>query len=102
MELTSLLVAWLVKLWTKQVRSWTLIAGNNINILSDEEEKTETISATYEVDDALSPTSTNPVENRVIYDALQNVEIDVDNALSTTSENPVQNKVITAAYFCIA
>lgn len=78
-------------------KSWTLVAGNNINILSDEEEKTETISATYEVDDALSPTSTNPVENRVIYDALQNVEIDVDNALSTTSENPVQNKVITAA-----
>ena len=78
-------------------KSWTLVAGNNINILSDEEEKTETISATYEVDDALSSTSTNPVENRVIYNALQNVEIDVDNALSTTSENPVQNKVITAA-----
>lgn len=78
-------------------KSWTLVAGNNINILSDEEEKTETISAEIEVDDALSSTSTNPVENRVIYDALQNVEIDVDNALSTTSENPVQNKVITAA-----
>lgn len=78
-------------------KSWTLVAGNNISILSDEEEKTETISAEIEVDDALSPTSTNPVENRVIYDALQNVEIDVDDTLSTTSENPVQNKVITAA-----
>lgn len=78
-------------------KSWTLVAGNNISILSDEEEKTETISAEIEVDDALSSTSTNPVQNKVIYDALQNVEIDVDDALSTTSENPVQNKVITNA-----
>lgn len=30
-------------------------------------------------------------------DLLQNVEIDVDSALSNSSENPVQNKVITAA-----
>lgn len=78
-------------------KSWTLVAGNNISIQSDEEEKTETISAEIEVDDELSSTSTNPVQNKVIYDALQNVEIDVDDALSTTSENPVQNKVITAA-----
>lgn len=50
---------------------WTLVAGNNISIQSDEEQKTETISATYEVDDALSTTSTNAVENRVVTGALR-------------------------------
>jgi hypothetical protein len=47
------------------------------------------------VDDALSTTSENPVQNKVITNALNNIEIDVDDALSTTSKNPVQNKVIT-------
>ena len=86
------------------------------------------ISATTTVDDALSTTSTNPVENRVITNALDNkqeqltvnptgtpeaslekVTIDgviynissatttVDDALSTTSANPVENRVITNA-----
>ena len=86
------------------------------------------ISATTTVDDALSTTSTNPVENRVITNALDNkqeqltvnptgtaeaslekVAIDgviynissatttVDDALSTTSTNPVENRVITNA-----
>lgn len=86
------------------------------------------ISATTTVDDALSTTSTNPVENRVITNALNNkqeqltvnptgtaeaslekVAIDgviynissatttVDDALSTTSINPVENRVITNA-----
>ena len=86
------------------------------------------ISATTTVDDALSTTSTNPVENRVITNALDNkqeqltvnptgtaeaslekVTIDgviynissatttVDDALSTTSTNPVENRVITNA-----
>lgn len=47
------------------------------------------------VDSELSTTSTNPVQNKVITNAFNNVHIDVDAALSTTSENPVQNKVIT-------
>ena len=86
------------------------------------------ISATTTVDDALSTTSTNPVENRVITNALDNkqeqltvnptgtaeaslekVAIDgviynissatttVDDALSITSTNPVENRVITNA-----
>ena len=86
------------------------------------------ISATTTVDDALSTTSTNPVENRVITNALNNkqeqltvnptgtaeaslekVTIDgviynissatttVDDALSITSTNPVENRVITNA-----
>ena len=86
------------------------------------------ISATTTVDNVLSMTSTNPVENRVITNALDNkqeqltvnptgtaeaslekVTIDgviynissatttVDDALSTTSINPVENRVITNA-----
>ena len=71
------------------------------------------------VDDALSASSSNPVENRVITNRINqlvnsisalstridntNTRIDnlptlnIDDALSSTSENPVQNKVITQA-----
>lgn len=46
--------------------------------------------------DAAAPQSTTYTKTEV--DALlQNVDIDVDSALSTTSENPVQNKVVTSA-----
>ena len=50
-----------------------------------------------DVDNALSPTSENPVQNKVVYKAIQNAgsKITVDNILDITSENPVQNKVIT-------
>lgn len=41
--------------------------------------------------------SQNPVTSGGIYQALQNVSVAVDSELSTTSENPVQNKVITEA-----
>lgn len=48
------------------------------------------------VDDTLSSTSENPVQNKVITAALQGVTpATIDDALSTTSTNPVQNKVIT-------
>lgn len=49
------------------------------------------------VDTALSSTSTNPVQNKAIYAAIQGVTVTVDSSLSSTSENPVQNKVIYAA-----
>ena len=51
------------------------------------------------VDSTLSPTSENPVQNKVVYEAIQNAgsKITVDNVLSPTSENPVQNKVVTQA-----
>ena len=51
----------------------------------------------YPIDDELSTTSENPVQNKIITAALENVTIPVDDELSSTSENPVQNKVITAA-----
>ena len=53
------------------------------------------------VDAVLSPTSENPVQNKAIYEALQNVSggtpMIVDSILDNTSENPVQNKVVKAA-----
>lgn len=85
------------------------------------------VASTITIDSALSTTSTNPVENRVITNALnskqeqltvnptgiataslEKVTIDgviynissavvIDDTLSTTSTNPVQNKVITDA-----
>ena len=52
-----------------------------------------------DIDSALSPTSENPVQNKVVYEAIQNAgsKITVESALSHTSENPVQNKVVTQA-----
>ena len=71
--------------------SWTLVAGNNISILSDEEEKTETISAEIEVDGALSTTSENPVQNKVITNTLKTKPTSVD-----TSGNPINDQKIMA------
>lgn len=49
------------------------------------------------VDSALSTTSENPVQNKVVTQAINKNKVTVDSSLSTTSENPVQNKVIAAA-----
>lgn len=70
---------------------------------------------TVTVDDALSETSTNPVQNKVIAGKVKTIETDlsaatkklsgiaeganktvVDTALSATSTNPVQNKAVQA------
>lgn len=51
------------------------------------------------VDSEISSTSTNPISNRAVYDAIQNIEISVtlpiDDKLDINSEHAVQNKVIT-------
>lgn len=49
-----------------------------------------------DVDDEISDTSENPVQNKVIAEALKNVKIPVDDEINAESENPVQNKVIAA------
>lgn len=57
-------------------------------------------SVAIPVDEALSDTSTNPVQNKVVKSALATVEgkiPTVDSAMSTSSTNPVQNKVIKSA-----
>ena len=50
------------------------------------------------IDNSLSTSSENPVQNKVIANAINNIPvITVDSALSNSSENPVQNKVIANA-----
>ena len=51
------------------------------------------------IDNALSNSSENPVQNKVIKGALDLKfnTADIDSALSSSSENPVQNKVINTA-----
>ena len=57
------------------------------------QKKTRNDTPAIVVDDELSPTSTNPVQNCVIDAALKNLTPDTE--LSTTSEKSVQNKVVT-------
>ena len=49
-----------------------------------------------DVDDEISDISENPVQNKVIAEALKNVKIPVDDEINAESENPVQNKTIAA------
>ena len=104
----------------------TLKSGYNITLTEDSANGTLTISATdtkYTIDSTLSSTSTNPIQNKVVYNALAGKQdkltagtgisisgntisctvsggggtVTVDSALSGTSTNPVQNKVIYTA-----
>lgn len=54
---------------------------------------------TLVIDSALSTTSENPVQNKVVTSAINGKlsPSDVDSSLSASSENPVQNKVVKAA-----
>lgn len=105
-----------------------LKSGYNITLTEDPANGTLTISATdtkYTIDSTLSGSSTNPVQNKVIYSALAGKQdkltagtgisisgntisctvsggsgggnITVDSTMSSTSTNPVQNKVIYSA-----
>lgn len=49
------------------------------------------------VDDHLSSTSINPVQNKIINQALNDILNSLDTQLSSSSTNPVQNRVITQA-----
>lgn len=80
----------------------TLTAGTGIAISGN------TISCTVTggsggtsvtVDSSLSSTSTNPVQNKVIYAALAGKQntLTIDASLSSTSANPVQNKAVNSA-----
>ena len=106
----------------------TLKSGYNITITEDSSAGTLTISATdtkYTIDSTLSSTSTNPIQNKAVYNALAGKQdkltagtgisisgntisctvsggsgggsITVDSTMSSTSTNPVQNKVIYPA-----
>ena len=106
----------------------TLKSGYNITLTEDSTNGTLTISATdtkYTIDSTLSSTSTNPIQNKVVYTALAGKQdkliagtgisisgntisctvsggsgggsITVDSTMSSTSTNPVQNKVVYTA-----
>lgn len=106
----------------------TLKSGYNVTLTEDPANGTLTISATdtkYTIDSTLSGSSTNPIQNKVVYNALAGKQdkltagtgisisgntisctvsggsgggsITVDSTMSSTSTNPVQNKVIYTA-----
>ena len=106
----------------------TLKSGYNVTLTEDPANGTLTISATdtkYTIDSTLSSTSTNPIQNKAVYNALADKQdkltagtgisisgntiscsvsggsgggsITVDSTMSSTSTNPVQNKVIYTA-----
>ena len=106
----------------------TLKSGYNVTLTEDPVNGTLTISATdtkYTIDSTLSGSSTNPIQNKVVYNALAGKQdkliagtgisisgntisctvsggsgggsITVDSTLSSTSTNPVQNKVVYTA-----
>lgn len=71
------------------------------NTAQDTEIAKKLNASAYVVDAALSTTSTNPVQNKVVNTALSG-KLDrssyvVDTALSASSANPVQNKVVDSA-----
>lgn len=76
-------------------------ALKNKNTEQDTEIAKKLNASAYVVDAALSTTSTNPVQNKVVNTALSG-KLDrssyvVDTALSASSANPVQNKVVNTA-----
>lgn len=105
----------------------TLKSGANVTLTEDSANGTLTISAAdtkYTIDSTLNGSSTNPVQNKVVYTALAGKQdkltagtgisisgntisctvsggsggtITVDSTMSSTSTNPVQNKVIYSA-----
>ena len=58
----------------------------------------DNIQSTVDVDSELSDTSTNPVQNKVVKAAIDNAKVTVDSELSGTSTNPVQNKVVMEGF----
>ena len=106
----------------------TLKSGYNVTLTEDPANGTLTISATdtkYTIDSTLSGSSTNPIQNKVVYNALAGKQdkliagtrisisgktssctvsggsgggsITVGSTMSSTSTNPVQNKVVYTA-----
>lgn len=49
------------------------------------------------LDDTLSTTSTNPIQNQAVANAINDLKTNIDATLSTTSTNPIQNKAVATA-----
>lgn len=81
-------------------KQWKLVAGDNITLLDNLEDETTTISAsdqTITVDDELSLTSENPVQNKVITDALRTKPTTVINTGLETRDQRIMQ--LTRAQF---
>ena len=80
----------------------TLKSGYNVTLTEDPANGTLTISATdtkYTIDSTLSGTSTNPVQNKVIYTALQGKQDKINYetwTFTTVSGTTVTKKVYIA------
>ncbi len=74
-----------INFMSKSTSESTTLSDNDLNFVE------------VEFDDVPTTGSDNLVTSGTVATALSNVSIAVDDALSETSENPVQNKVITAA-----
>ena len=49
------------------------------------------------LDDTLSTTSTNPIQNKAVANAINDLKTNVDATLSNTSTNPIQNQAVATA-----
>lgn len=90
----------------KDSKQNTLVSGTNIKTINGESilgsgDLIIEEGSNIELDNAMSSTSENAVQNKVIKayvdDAITNVTVTSDTELSSTSTNPVQNKVIKVA-----
>lgn len=68
----------------------------NIDVMSSQEVSDAIQNAHVSVEESMSDTSTNPVQNKVIKKYVDDHTV-VDSTLSDTSTHPVQNKVIKSA-----
>lgn len=81
---------------TVYINATSTILEDTYKIIVVANGETSATSGGLEIDSTLSATSTNPVQNKVITNAL-NTKFDkanIDSTLSATSTNPVQNKVL--------
>ena len=49
------------------------------------------------LDDTLSTTSTNPIQNQAVANAINDLKTNIDATLSTSSTNPIQNQAVANA-----
>ena len=81
---------------TVYINATSTISEDTYKIIVVANGETSATAGGLEIDSTLSTTSTNPVQNKVITNAL-NTKFDkanIDSTLSATSTNPVQNKVL--------
>ena len=81
---------------TVYINATSTISEDTYKIIVVANGETSATAGGLEIDSTLSSTSTNPVQNKVITNALSTKfdKANIDSTLSATSTNPVQNKVL--------